>query len=127
MRGLSHHEEQRVHELILGMICDAYGEGAALHCGQPPTWAPRVLVPDKLLSFEPIRIMTTLHYCDSHGFAFNVWDYLNDAMKTKIEMAARQKRGPDFRCEFEHAKVERVRLNTPEYRAFLSQMVRQPA
>lgn len=116
-------QEKRVHEFILGMVCDAYGEGNALHCGVPPEWAPRIIVPDKFHRFDPIRIMTTLHYCYAHSFCFNPWDYLNDAMKTRVEQVARQRRGPDFKCEFDMARVEHVRLNTPEYRAFLSQMV----
>jgi|SRR5882672_8285870 len=120
---MEHRQEQRVHELILDMVCDAYGDGTVLKCGIAPSWAPRIIVPDRLFRFDPIRIMTTLHYCDVHGFAFNVWDYLNDAMKARVETVARQKRGRDFACEFEHAKVERVRLNTPEYRAFLNQMI----
>lgn len=109
---------QRLHEIVLDMRCDGYGD---LRCPRAPTWAPRICVPHSLAgAMPPLRMMTDAHYCDFHRLQFNVQDHLTPAVKARFEAAAPLQRGNEFKCDFEKAYFDRVRINTPEYRAWLA-------
>ena len=114
-----------MNEIVLGMVCD--GNGPRFRCGLHPTWAPRVVVPPVAIGdppgeFRALRMMTALHYCDMHFAAFNVADFLDAARKRDFERVAAAKRGHGYRCDFEQARIERVRIDTPEYRAFIASL-----
>jgi hypothetical protein len=97
------------------MTCDAPC------CFRWVSHAPRIVVPPRAEcpSIRPLRIMTTLHYCDTHRDYFDVQRYLSATQKRRIERQARELFGPDWRPDFEAARVEHVLVTTPEYRAFL--------
>jgi len=113
-------EQYAVNNLILGMKCDGYGADNIFRCGIAPTWAPRIVIPPTdPTAGEPIRIMTTLHYCDTHRESFAVGEYLSGYEKARIERMARHARDDEFKPDFDHAFTEPVRIRTPEYREFL--------
>jgi hypothetical protein len=99
------------------MICDHVG------CRNTPMRAPRVVVPAKtnfmLPEQRPMRVMTTLHYCELHKHEVKLEDLLNAKMRADIERTAKVKRPLGYRCDFESAFVELVLITTPEYRAFM--------
>lgn len=100
-----------------------------MHCDVPGCLhlvarAPRLIVPSRtpgLPLHRPVRVMTTLHYCEPHVQTQPVKpaDVLNDKMKAKIEGHAKIGRPDGFRPDFEAAFIEWVLVTTPEYRAFL--------
>lgn len=100
------------------MHCDVAG------CLRQPKRAPRLVIPAWAPPFimPPIKIMTTLHYCDHHHDAFDVAAYLTDAQKAKIEDTARKMRPLGWRPDFERVHVEYLLVTTPEYREFLKSL-----
>jgi hypothetical protein len=98
-----------------------------MHCDVPGCLdmvkrAPRVVLPSKTpfeLGHTPLKIMTTLHYCETHRGTFHLGLYWTDKIKRRAEDRARQIRPYGFRCDFEAARVEMVLVTTPEYRAFM--------
>ncbi|HEV2673386.1 MAG TPA: hypothetical protein VGV37_02525 [Aliidongia sp.] len=106
----------------LVMSCDHVG------CRHVVRFAPRILVPSVTWfdpHHRPLRMMTTLHYCDLHWPEFKLEDLLTPDIKVRFEQAARRARPIGFKCEFERAQVERVLVTTPEYRAFLGHLAFQ--
>lgn len=101
---------------LVVMTCDCSG------CLREVRRAPRVIVPGTPASppAPPIRIMTTLHYCNIHHTAFDLADYWTDAIKARVESVARATRPFTWRPNFEAATTELVLTTTPEYRAFLA-------
>ncbi len=102
------------------MSCDAPGP-AGMRCLREVRRAPRIRIPTMADAppAMPLRIMTTLHYCDDHArTGFDLQSYLSDAQKRRIEDKARVLRGEDFRPDFDNASVELVLVTTPEYREF---------
>jgi hypothetical protein len=98
-------------------------------CRNSVKYAPRILVPSATLLVPghlPLRMMTTLHYCEMHISAPAVTDFLTPALKVKFERAARQQRPIGFKCDFERARIEPVLVTTPEYRAFLEHLLAGP-
>ena len=98
------------------MTCDNSG------CRGQVKRAPRIVVPSRtpmLPGHAPIRIMTTLHYCEAHRTAFDVSSYWTDLIKRRAEDTARRIRPTLFRLDFEAATVELMLVTTPEYRQFL--------
>lgn len=99
------------------MICDHIG------CKIEPMRAPRVVVFSVTpFAFEhrPLKMMTTLHYCELHKGEPKIDDLLGKKVKAEFEAIAKIKRPLDFKCDFEHAIIEFVLITTPEYRAFLA-------
>lgn len=102
---------------VVVMSCDAPG------CLHQVRRAPRILVPSKTPfdpTHRPIRVMTTLHYCEQHRSAFDPREWLTDARKAGVEKLARVKRPHGFIPDFDAATVELVLTTTPEYRRFLA-------
>ena len=66
------------------MICDHLG------CKNSVKWAPRLFVPPRMAASDmrPIRMMTTLHYCDLHRGELSLSDLLNGKLKARIEAHA---------------------------------------
>ena len=99
---------------------------AVMHCDVPGCLAmvrraPRIVLPSRTPlapGHAPLRVMTTLHYCDAHRATFQPALYWTDAIKRRVEIQARALRPADFRPDFEAARVEMVLVTTPEYRAF---------
>lgn len=84
--------------------------------------APRIIIPSKMPfepGHDPIRMMTTLHFCEAHRFAFNLAAYWTDKEKASVERRAKEIRPHGFKPDFEAASIELVLVTTPEYRAFL--------
>jgi len=112
---------QRTHETELAtpvviMTCDVAG------CLRQVRRAPRIIIPSRtpaVIGHRPIRVMTTLHYCEFHARVFDAREWLTDANKRRVELAARLKRMPDFVPDFEAVRVEPVLVTTPEYLAFM--------
>jgi len=105
------------------MTCDHTG------CKNEAAWAPRILIPSKTpfaAGNHPIRVMTTLHCCELHRGMFKLEDILDGKLKAKVEATANRVRVIGFKPEFEQAKLEYVRVTTPEYRAFLGKIVINP-
>ncbi len=101
------------------MTCDG---GGVIACGHQVRRAPRIVVPSrtpKMRGHTPLRIMTTVHYCDLHAGSFKLDDYWTDTIKRRVEDRGKQLRPPGWRPDFEAARVETVLVTTPEYRAFL--------
>lgn len=101
------------------MSCDASLPVGA--CLREVRRAPRIVIPAIWSGTPqfPLRIMTTLHYCEEHRDAFDLATYLSGPQKARIEREARFKRGADFRPDFEKARYELVLVTTPEYREFM--------
>lgn len=101
------------------MSCDHAG------CLQLVRRGPRIVIPSRT-PFEPghrpVRIMTTLHYCELHQGEFDVAAYLTGAQKARVEGTARLLRPASFRPDFERAFAETVLVTTPEYRKFLEHL-----
>ena len=103
----------------LVMSCDHVG------CKAVVRFAPRILVPSVSWfdpSHRPLRMMTTLHYCQLHWPEFTLADALTPALKLRFEAAARKARPIGFKPDFDKARVEPVLVTTPEYRAFLAHL-----
>lgn len=101
------------------MICDHIG------CKIEPMRAPRVVVfsvTPFAVDHRPLKMMTTLHYCEQHKGELKLEDLLGKKVKREFEVIAKQKRPLDFKCDFEHAIIEWVLITTPEYRGFLAAM-----
>ncbi len=98
------------------MRCDHNG------CFREVRRAPRICVPSRTPwepGHRPVRIMTTLHYCEQHRGEFRAASYWTDALMRKVEDCAARGRPPGFKPEFDRAWVELVLVTTPEYREFL--------
>ncbi|HWK44918.1 MAG TPA: hypothetical protein VNT30_09365 [Stellaceae bacterium] len=103
------------------MKCDHTG------CKAEPIRAPRVIVPyvgwpAPIPGFTPLRMMTTLHYCQPHVGELKAEDILTAKVKADFEDMARAKRPLGFKCDFEAAFVEYLLVTTPEYRDFLDRL-----
>lgn len=101
------------------MKCDHLG------CTIPPLRAPRLIVfstkpfePDH----RPLRMMTTLHYCELHKGELTVADVLTPKIKREMEGIASRARPIGFKPDFEKAILEFVLVTTPEYRQFLKDL-----
>lgn len=109
------------------MICDHYNT-LLERCANTPTRAPRVMVPCQSgreevdPEYEPLRMFTTLHYCELHTGDVAIGEVLTEKVKRDFEFAAKRKRGLDFKCDFDKAEIELVLTTTPEYRRFLASM-----
>lgn len=101
------------------MRCD----GMMGRCPLPPIRAPRVIVsPTPFVlgqSPKPLRMMTTLHYCERHKGEITLDALLQDKVKADFERTARLKWSHEYRPDFDTAFIEWVLVTTPEYRAFL--------
>lgn len=106
------------------MICDHFINSLE-RCKLTPTRAPRLVVFSKT-PFEPehkpLKMFTTLHYCELHAGEVKLEDLLQPKIKLDFEAAARMKRPLDFKCDFEGSIVEYVLVSTPEYRRFMAAM-----
>jgi hypothetical protein len=103
---------------FIDIKCDHIG------CPLPPKRAPRVVVPSKTpfeLGHRPLRMMTTLHYCELHQGELKLEDLLIPKIKRDFERAAKG-RPLDFKVDFDHAAIEWVLVTTPEYREFLMKL-----
>lgn len=102
----------------LVMHCDVPG------CLRLVARAPRVIVPSATpfaFGHRPMRVMTTLHYCEPHAEAQPVTaaDILRPKLKGDIEARAKVARPDGFKPDFERASIEWVLVTTPEYKSFL--------
>lgn len=108
------------------MKCD----GAMGLCILPPARGLMIIVPPKPFAFEaeiePLRIFTTLHYCERHiaTEASKVFpaDLLKDRMKAQIEARAKMKWPHEYTPDFDRARLHWELVGTPEYRAFLERL-----
>ena len=110
----------------IDMRCDHSG----LVCLREVRRAPRIVVPSCTPwepGHAPLRVMTTLHYCELHKGEFNLDGYWTGAIKARLERVAKRKRPLGFRPDFEAARCEQVLVTTPEYRAFLYEIGLRPA
>lgn len=101
----------------LALTCDVPG------CLRQVRRAPRIVVPSTAprdFGHRPMRVMTTLHYCEEHRDSFNVSEYWNDANKVRLEARAKRLRPLGWKPDFENSFCEMVLVTTPEYRAFLN-------
>jgi hypothetical protein len=101
------------------MRCDHSG------CPLEPARGPRVIVPSKTWlepGHKPLRMMTTLHYCELHKGDLQVGDFLTAKIRKRFEDTARIIRPIDFKCDFESAFIEFVLVTTPEYRQFMQDL-----
>jgi hypothetical protein len=101
------------------MSCDAtLPEGK---CLREVRRAPRIVIPAAWNGTPqfPLRIMTVLHYCEEHRYAFDLRAYLSDDQKRRIERQARETRGADFKPDFDRARCELILVTIPEYREFM--------
>jgi hypothetical protein len=107
------------------MICDHYNS-LLERCANTPNRAPRLVVPcqfgrDEVIDeYRPLRMFTTLHFCELHTGTIGLGDLLTAKIKREFEAAARKKRALDFKCDFEKAELEWVLTTTPEYRRFMA-------
>jgi len=102
----------------------------SLHCPNTPTRAPRLVVCSKTPQYadhKPIKMFTTLHYCELHKGELKVTDLLQARIIRDFEEAAKIKRPHGFKCDFDPydpatgkggAFIEYVLTTTPEYRRF---------
>lgn len=103
------------------MICDHIG------CKIEPRRAPRLIVPSKTWTepdHHPLKMMTTLHYCELHKGELKVAHLLTGKVKADFEAIAKKKRPIDFKCDFDAAFIEFVLVTTPEYRDFMIRLGR---
>lgn len=89
--------------------------------------AVRVVVPAVEFltpSHQPLRMFTTLHYCDRHWDAkpVKLEDLLGPKQKAEFESIARMKRPHGYKCDFEGAFIERILTTTPEYQAYMAKL-----
>lgn len=106
------------------MRCDHAG------CLREVRRAPRIVVPSRTPDapgHAPIRIMTTLHYCEPHRDEFQAGAYWTPLMMDRVERVAYRKRPYGWKPDFDRAWVELVLVTTPEYRAFLEHIGAQDA
>ena len=106
------------------MICDHYVTALEC-CKNTPMRAPRLVVPSRtgtVASHPPLRIFTTLHYCELHTCDIKAADLLRANIRRDFEAAAKKNRALDFKCNFDKASIEYVLVTTPEYRTFLASM-----
>ena len=100
------------------MVCDH----TTFRCLAEVKRAPVIVIPS-VTPFEPghrpVRIPTTLHYCEFHRGDFDVQAYLSDFQKRRVELTVREIRPADFKPDFDAAFAELVLVTTPEYRRFL--------
>lgn len=90
-------------------------------CKNTPTRAPRLIVPSRTplaCGHRPLRLFTTLHYCELHKGEVSAEDLLRPRVKADFEALARRARPLDFKCDFEAAWIDYVLTTTPEYRRF---------
>lgn len=101
-----------------------------MHCQNTPTRAPRLVVCSKtpwLPDHRPLKMFTTLHYCEWHTGELKAEDLLQPKIIRDFEAAARLKRPLDFVPDFDiydpstgkgGCLLEYVLVTTPEYRRF---------
>ena len=100
------------------MRCDGRMGG----CTVPPARAPRLVVPPapwRMFGPTPLRMMTTLHYCEMHKGECTLDMLLGDKIKADFEAVAKRKWSHEHTPDFDAAFIEWVLVTTPEYRAFL--------
>jgi hypothetical protein len=103
------------------MRCD----GAMARCALPPERAPRIVVPARpFLPWgpQPLRMWTTLHYCERHKHECTVETALGDRDKAQLEQIAGRKWSQEYRPDFDMARIEWILVTTPEYRKFLEKI-----
>ena len=101
------------------MRCDHIG------CRIEPIRAPRVVVFSATpmeFGHRPLKMMTTLHYCELHKGELKVADLVSPKIKAEMESVARRSRPLGFKPDFEAAFIEWVLMTTPEYRQFLARI-----
>lgn len=101
--------------------CDHF-DSALVRCKIPPIRAPRVVVPAvdfRDPEHKPLKMMTTLHYCELHKGELKLEDLLNEKVKVGFEETAKRKRPIGFKCDFDTAFIEWVLMTTPEYREWM--------
>lgn len=123
-------------------MSDVAPEGVQFHCDSTtgnvfcpatPHRGVVLFVPDRLAAvrfmnpeYRPLRMMTTLHYCEVHRVELDqkklAADLLSQNVKVDFERMAKAKRAPDFKCDFEKAFLQFMLVTTPEYRRFLAGM-----
>jgi hypothetical protein len=101
-----------------------------IHCPNTPTRAPRLVVASKTPlrpDHKPLKMFTTLHYCEWHTGHIQPWDLLQPQIIRDFELAAKLKRPIDFVPDFDiydpstgkgGCFIEYVLVTTPEYRRF---------
>ena len=108
------------------MHCD----GAMGLCFLPPARGLMIIVPPKPsapdLAVPPMRVFTTLHYCERHiaTEASKVFpaDLLKGRMKSQIEQRAKSKWPHEYTPDFDNARLHWELVGTPEYREFLGRL-----
>lgn len=103
---------------------------AQMHCDHPGCrWsvarAPRITVCSTMAPWpghKPLRMLTTLHYCEMHKGEITIHDLLTDKVKADFERVAKIKRPIEFKCDFDKAFLEFILVTTPEYRQFLRRL-----
>lgn len=101
--------------------CDHRHIIASLSCPNTPSRAPRLIVCSRTPEepgHRPLKMFTTLHYCELHKGELKTEDLLTAKVKRDFEEAARRKRPLGFKCDFDGAFIEFVLTSTPEYRRF---------
>ena len=98
-------------------MCDHSG---LIKCAREVKRAPRIVVPAAPGILDvPMKVMTTLHYCDEHAWDFDPATYWTDKQKARLERYARDHGRGDFKPNFERSFIEHVLVTTPEYQNFL--------
>ncbi|HEV2187516.1 MAG TPA: hypothetical protein VGR70_09925 [Stellaceae bacterium] len=104
------------------MRCDGGMGGCKLSVAR----APQIVVSPKPwiagLSPQPIKVMTTLHFCELHKGSVTIEALLHDKIKAGIEARAKAKWPHEYKPDFEGAFINWILVTTPEYRKFLSKL-----
>lgn len=115
---LSSTGQLRIPEMQIRMACDG-----AIGCKGLVEYAVRVWVPSKT-PLEPghefLRMTTNLHCCALHRGFVDRESFVDGALKSLFEDAAKRKRPLDFRCEFDKAFIDYLDVRSDEYRQFLA-------
>ena len=83
----------------LHMACDHSG---IIKCARDVRRAPRIVVPAIPTVLDlPMKVMTTLHYCDAHAWDFKPAEYWTDRNKARLEQQARLIGRDQFKPDFE--------------------------
>ena len=104
------------------LTCDHPG---VIACGRQVRRAPCIVVPSRTPlepGHRPMKIMTTLHFCDEHRNSCQPGEYWNGKNKQRLDTRAAITRPHGWRPDFEASTIELVLVTTPEYRAFLAEI-----
>lgn len=101
------------------MICDHTGCKTLPQYGMA-CWvlSQTPLVPDH----RPLRMMTTLHFCELHKHQLIADDVLTPRIKAEFEAVARRGRPIGFKCDFEKSFLSPLEIDSPEYKQFLAML-----